>query len=116
MEESMKMVRTAYQALEEKKGQDIRVLDISKISVLADYFIITNGTSDSQVNALVDNVDEKMHKAGYSLKQQEGHGGASWILMDYGDVIVHVFDRQNRLFYDLERIWKDGKITDIADL
>ena len=64
MEESMKMVRTAYQALEEKKGQDIRVLDISKISVLADYFIITNGTSDSQVNALVDNVDEKMHKAG----------------------------------------------------
>ena len=115
MEESMKMVRTAYQALEEKKGQNIRVLDISKISVLADYFIITNGTSDSQVNALVDNVDEKMHKAGYSLKQQEGHGGESWILMDYGDVIVHIFDKENRPFYDLERIWNDALPVEIEE-
>ena len=116
MEESMKMVRTAYQALEEKKGQDIRVLDISKISVLADYFIITNGTSDSQVNALVDNVDEKMHKAGYSLKQQEGHGGASWILMDYGGVIVHIFYPEARSYYDLEHLWADAQPVDLSGL
>ena len=84
--------------------------------MLADYFIIANGTSDSQVNALVDNVEEELHKAGYSLKQREGQASGSWVLLDFGDIIVHVFDKENRLFYDLERIWKDGKITDIADL
>ena len=84
--------------------------------MLADYFIIANGTNDSQVNALVDNVEEELHKAGYPLKQREGRASGSWVLLDFGDIIVHVFDKENRLFYDLERIWKDGKITDIADL
>lgn len=108
MEESMKMVQTAYNALSEKKGEQIHVLDISHVSVLADYFVITNGTSDSQVRALVENVEEKMASQGYHLKQQEGNGSGSWILMDYGDVIVHVFDKENRSFYDLERIWSDA--------
>ena len=79
------------------------------ISVLADYFIIANGTNSSQVQALVDNVEEELHKAGYSLKQREGHSNGNWVLLDFGDVIVHIFDRENRLFYDLERIWRDGK-------
>ena len=116
MDQSRKMARIAWNALNDKKGEDIKIIDITGISVLADYFIIANGTSDSQVNALVDNVEEELHKAGYSLKQREGQASGSWVLLAFGDIIVHVFDKENRLFYDLERIWKDGKITDIADL
>ena len=108
MNQALEMARVAYQALDEKKGEDIRVIDISGISVIGDYFVITNGTSDSQVGALVDNVEEKMHEAGFTLKQREGYGAGTWVLLDYGDVIIHVFDRENRSFYNLERIWSDG--------
>lgn len=109
MEQALEMAKIAYQALDEKKGVDIKVIDISEVSVLGDYFIIANGTSDSQVRALVDNVEEKMHKAGYELKQQEGNNSGTWVLLDYADIIVHIFDKENRLFYNLERIWRDGK-------
>ena len=109
MEQAKEMARVAFGALEDKKGEDTCVIDISHVSVLADYFVISNGNSDSQVRALVDNVEEKMHKAGFTQKQGEGRNGGSWVLLDYGDIIVHVFDRENRLFYDLERIWRDGK-------
>ena len=116
MDQSKEMARIAYNALSDKKGEDIKIIDITGISVLADYFIIANGTSDSQVNALVDNVEEELHKAGFSLKQREGQASGSWVLMDFGDIIVHVFDRENRLFYDLERIWKDGRTIGIEEL
>lgn len=107
MNQALTMAHTACRALDEKKGENIRVIDISKVSVMADYFVIVNGTSDSQVRALVENVDEKMGKEGFPIKQQEGKGG-SWVLMDYGDVIVHIFDKDGRSFYNLERIWSDG--------
>ena len=110
------MVKTAVAALQDKKGEDIRVIDISGVTVIADYFIIANGSSESQVQAMVDNVEEEMHKAGYSLKQREGYGSGNWVLLDFGDVIVHVFDKENRLFYDLERIWRDGKNIEITEL
>lgn len=113
MSQSMDMVHVIYDALADKKGEDIKVIDISEISVMADYFMITNGNSDSQVSALVENVDEKTHAAGYELKQQEGAKGGDWILMDYGDVIVHVFNGDNRSFYNLERIWSDGKVVEM---
>ena len=116
MNKSKEMARIAYHALSDKKGEDIKVIDITGISVLADYFIIANGNSDSQVNALVDNVEEELHKAGYSLRQREGQASGSWVLLDFGDIIVHVFDKENRLFYDLERIWKDGKDISAEDL
>ena len=116
MSQSKEMARIAYHALSEKKGEDIKIIDITGVSVLADYFIIANGNSDSQVNALVDHVEEELHKAGYPLKQREGRSGASWILLDFGDIIIHVFDKENRLFYDLERIWKDGKDISPEDL
>lgn len=109
MEQTRKMVKIAYQALDEKKGEDIKIINLEGISVLADYFIIANGTNSSQVQALVDNVEEELHKAGYSLKQREGYSNGNWVLLDFGDLIVHIFDRENRLFYDLERIWRDGK-------
>ena len=109
MEQARKMAKIAYQALDEKKGEDIKIINLEGISVLADYFIIANGTNSSQVQALVDNVEEELHKAGYSLKQREGYSNGNWVLLDFGDLIVHIFDRENRLFYDLERIWRDGK-------
>ena len=114
--QSKEMAKIAYHALSDKKGEDIKIIDITGISVLADYFIIANGSSDSQVNALVDNVEEELHKAGFGLKQREGQASASWVLLDFGDIIVHVFDKENRLFYDLERIWKDGRDITIEDL
>ena len=116
MNQSKEMAKIAYNALSDKKGEDIKIIDITGISVLADYFIIANGNSDSQVNALVDNVEEELHKAGYPLRQREGQASGSWVLLDFGDIIVHVFDKENRLFYDLERIWKDGKDGTIDEL
>lgn len=116
MHQSKEMARIAWNALSDKKGEDIKIIDITGISVLADYFIIANGNSDSQVNALVDNVEEELHKAGYPLRQREGQASGSWVLLDFGDIIVHVFDKENRLFYDLERIWKDGKDISVEEL
>ncbi len=103
------MARLAYEALEDKKAVDITIIDISEVTVVADYFIIASGTNRNQVQALADNVEEQLGKAGYPMKQSEGYRTANWILMDYGDIIVHVFDSENRLFYDLERIWRDGR-------
>lgn len=116
MDQAKKMAQIAYKALEDKKGEDIKVINISEISVLADYFIIANGTSESQVRALVDNVEEQLGKAGFDAKQREGYGTGSWVLLDFGDIIVHIFDKENRLFYDLERIWRDGKLVDVESL
>ncbi len=116
MEQAKEMVKIAYQALDDKKGEDIKIINLEGISVLADYFIIANGTNQSQVQALVDNVEEELHKAGYSLKQREGYSNGNWVLLDFGDIIVHIFDRDNRLFYDLERIWRDGKEIAINEL
>ena len=109
---SKEMTKLAINALEDKKAEDIRVIDISEVSVLADYFIIARGSNRSQVQALSDNVDETLGRAGHPVKQVEGYDTANWILLDFGDIIVHVFDNENRLFYDLERIWRDGKIVE----
>ena len=110
--DSKKMAVLAVEALEEKKGEDIKVIDITEVSILADYFIIASGMNKNQVQALVDNVEETLGRAGYECRQVEGYQTANWILLDYGDVIVHIFDSENRLFYDLERIWRDGKLVE----
>lgn len=116
MADSRELARLACHALSEKKAEDIRVIDISKISVLADYFVIANGTNPNQIQAMVDAVGEELHKAGHSARQIEGNQHSSWILMDFGDIIVHVFSKEDRLFYDLERIWRDGKSMDPSEL
>ncbi len=116
MKEAKNMAYIAYQAMEEKKGEDIKILDISEISILADYFLIATGNSSSQIQAIIDNVEEKLHKAGYSLKRLEGNRSSTWILMDYGDVVIHIFNREDRLFYDLERIWSDGRQIEAGEL
>ena len=106
------MAKMTISALEDKKAEDIKVIDISQISILADYFIIASGNNRSQIQALSDAVEETLGRAGYPMKQKEGYDNANWVLLDFGDVIVHIFDRENRLFYDLERIWCDGKCMD----
>jgi len=116
MADAKELVKIAYAALENKKGENIKIIDISKVSVLADYFIIANGSNRNQVQALVDNVQEELYKLGYEPLQVEGYQTGNWILMDYGDIIVHVFSKEDRLFYDLERIWRDGKDIEIGDL
>jgi ribosome-associated protein len=109
MNNSKEMAKIAYDALDDKKGEAIKVIEVGDITILADYFIIANGTNTSQVHALVENVEECMEKAGYFPKRIEGIKNTSWVLLDYGDVIIHVFSKEDRLFYDLERIWRDGK-------
>ncbi|MCR4704873.1 MAG: ribosome silencing factor [Lachnospiraceae bacterium] len=108
--------KIAVEALEDKKAQDIRIIDISEISTIADYFIIAGGDNRNQMQALANNVEEKLGRAGMALRQIEGYDTANWILMDYHDIIIHLFDHENRLFYDLERIWRDGKLIEKEDL
>ena len=110
MNQSKEMTRIAVAAMEEKKAQDVKIIDIEHISTVADYFVIASGTNRNQVQAMADNVEEMLGKAGFEPKQIEGYQNANWILMDYGDVVLHLFDEENRLFYDLERIWRDGKL------
>lgn len=116
MEASIKeMVKIAHKALDDKIGEDIRILDISNISVLADYFIIAHGNNPNHVRALIDFTEEKLNKAGYETKNIEGNHNGSWVLMDFRDIIVHVFDKESRVFYDLERIWADGHVIENID-
>jgi ribosome-associated protein len=100
-------------ALADKKGEDIKVIDISEISTIADYFVITNGTNRSQVQALSDNVEEKLAINGIHPKNIEGYNTANWILLDCQDILVHIFDKDSRGFYDLERMWRDGKNVEV---
>lgn len=115
MNRELEMAKLACRALDEKKGKDIKVIDIHEVSVIADYFVIASASNQNQVQAMVDNVEEMLTKAGYEPKQIEGTRNSSWILMDYGDLIIHVFDEENRLFYDLERIWRDGKVLEMEE-
>jgi ribosome-associated protein len=103
------MLKVIYNAIEDRKGEDIRILDISGVTVMADYFVIASGNNKNQIQAIADSVNEAMIANKIELKATEGYNTAGWILMDYGDVIVHIFSKEERLFYDLERIWRDGK-------
>ena len=108
MNTAQEMAAIVYKALDDKKAFDIKILDIKKISAVADYFVIADGTNKNQVQAMCDSVEEEMHKAGYSLKSVEGHSQGGWILLDYYDIIVHIFSDEARRFYDIERIWNDA--------
>lgn len=116
MNQSKEMVKIAYNAMDDKLAKDIKIIDIHNISVVSDYFLIGSGTNPNQVRAIADNVEELLHKAGYPIKGKEGYSSSKWILMDYNDIIVHVFSEEDRSFYDLERIWKDGKEITIEEL
>lgn len=109
LKEAKQMAQVIVRELDEKQAEEIKVIDIHEISVLADYFIIASGRNTSHCKALIDNVEDKMSMSGYEPKGQEGLDSFSWTLLDYNSVILHVFSEESREFYNLERIWKDGR-------
>ncbi len=110
------MVKAAYAALDEKKAENIVILNIGEVSVIADYFIIANGNNPSQITAMTDEVSDTLEKLGHTPVSIEGIRNTSWVLMDYGDLIIHIFSREDREFYDLERIWADCQEIDADTL
>ena len=96
--------------------EDVKVIDIREISPIADFFIIADGMNQNQIQAMRDAVDEALYKADLKVRQVEGNQSSTWILMDYNDIIIHIFSKEDRLFYDLERIWKDGKEISVDEL
>lgn len=116
MTDAINMLKTAYKALDDKKAYDIKILDIKKISSIADYMVIADGTNKNQVQAMCDAVTEEMGKAGFLSKSIEGYSEGGWILLDYYDIIIYIFSDEARRFYDIERIWSDGKYVDISEL
>lgn len=115
-QQALEMLKIAYEALDSKKGEEIKILDIRDLTVLADYFIIAHGNNKNHVQSLIDEVERKLGEVGYTPKQVEGYQSGSWILLDYNSIILHIFDKEDRLFYDLERIWSDGKEINIDNL
>ena len=105
---------TAVKALDSKKGKDIRVLYTADQTTLADYFVICNGTSNTQVKALADAVEDALSKAGEEPHHVEGHRGGEWTLLDFSCVVVHVFTDEARQFYSLERLWSDATPVDVS--
>lgn len=105
----MERVQKIAQALYDKKAENIDILDISKLTSLGDYFIICTCNSTTQVKACVDEVEERMTAEGFAPSHKEGYHGGSWVLIDFGDIIVHVMQRETRDFYALEKIWDDAK-------
>ena len=109
-----KILNTIYNAIDDKKGANTRILDISAITTISDYFIVTSGNNYNQVRAIADNVEEELlKKHGMRPERVEGYNNGEWILLDYIDYVIHVFDREQRLFYDIERIWSDGKEIEV---
>ncbi len=102
------LAQRAYRALDDKKGMDIRLLKVADITTLADYFLICTGTSNTHVNTLCDEVEKRMEEAGETLLHREGHRSGTWVLLDYGCLVIHVFTEDTRKFYDLERLWNDA--------
>ena len=109
-----KILNTIYNAIDDIKGVNTRILDISAITTISDYFIVTSGNNYNQVRAIADNVEEELlKKHGMRPERVEGYNNGEWILLDYIDYVIHVFDREQRLFYDIERIWSDGKEIEV---
>lgn len=104
-----RIAEKAYEILEEKKARDIEIIDISEVSILADYFIICSGTSITHIRTIADEMDQKMGEAGFNLLHKEGYASARWILLDFGEIVVHIFHEEDRSFYNLERLWADGR-------
>lgn len=113
---SLETARLAVKALLKLKGLDVSVIKIRDISSIADYFVIATGTSNTHVRALADEVEYRLDNEGISASHIEGYRSDSWILLDYVDVVVHVFSDEGRNYYDLERLWQDGEKIDISDI
>ena len=110
------MAAVAVKALDAKHGKEIRMLKTTDVTTLADYFVICTGTSNTQIKALTEYVEEEMKNAGEMPDHIEGHREGTWVLSDYGALLVHIFSPEAREFYDLERLWSDAEEVDISGL
>lgn len=106
--QSKELALAAARELDERKAQDIIVLDVQHLTIIADYFVIASGRSANQVRALSDDVDDKLSMLGEEPRRREGTSEGRWAVMDYGSVLVHIFHEQEREYYNLERLWTDG--------
>ena len=111
-----KIAYEVTKALDEKKGMDIKLLKIDRVSSLADYFLICTGTSNTHVKTLCDYAEYTLEQLGETMLSREGHRGNAWELLDYGTIVVHVFTEEAREFYALERLWVDAETVDISDI
>lgn len=102
------ILKTAVNALSAKKAVDISILKLEKLTIVADYFIICNGTSVTQIKTLADEVEVRLEQDGVQALHREGYGSGTWVLLDYGSVIVHIFHPESRAFYNLEKLWADA--------
>lgn len=116
MRTAKEVAAIAAKALDSKKGIDLKLIEISDISTLADYFLICTASSNTHVRTLCDAVEEAMDEAGEPMVGREGHRGGTWVVLDFGCVVVHVFTEETRAFYDLERLWQDGKQVSMISL
>ncbi len=116
MIQSKEMIKVIYDTLEDKFGEDIQIINVDKVSNMCEYFVIVNGNSTTHVKSLAMNVEEKMKESGFQLFNTEGARGNSWILLDYSNVVIHIFDKESREFYNLERLWSDGVKVDLDEL
>lgn len=111
---SRELAEIAVKALDSKKGKEIRLIRIDKITTLAEYFVICTGTSNTQINALCDAVEKELTEKGEEPLHREGYRGGTWVLLDYGCVVVHIFNDEARKFYSLEHLWADGEEVDLS--
>ena len=111
--QSKEMVKLAIKALEDKKANDIQIIDITGVSTIADYFVIASGNTERQVKALCDEVDDELAKNGVFAKSVEGQAASGWVLMDFGDVIVNVFTSEMRDKYNIEKVWGDCEFVEL---
>mgnify|MGYP000428082035 FL=1 len=111
---SRELAEIAVKALDSKKGKEIRLIRIDKITTLAEYFVICTGTSNTQINALGDEVEKELTEKGEEPLHREGYRGGTWVLLDYGCVVVHIFNDEARKFYSLEHLWADGEEVDLS--
>ena len=109
------LAEIAAKALDSKKGKDIKLIRIDKITTLAEYFVICTGTSNTQINALGDEVEKELTQAGEEPLHREGYRGGTWVLLDYGSVIVHVFTQEAHDYYDLEHLWADATVVPASE-
>lgn len=117
LQESERLGELVVKGMQEKKASDIVMMDLRKISnAVADFFVICSGNSDTQLDAIADSIEEEVYKAlNIDPWQKEGRENREWILLDYADVVVHIFKKDRREFYSLEKLWGDAKVTEIAD-
>lgn len=116
IETNMELLKTVVKAGDDKRAEDIMAMGVAGISLLADYFVVMHGNNDRQVAAIAEGIVDSVEKAGYTVKHVEGKDSAKWILIDLGDVVVHVFHYTERSFYNLEKLWSDAPLVDISGM